>query len=86
MPPTFKELPLREQDPLARLSLSRSAGHRRACMSRGLALALNCLAALWSTRAVASDGDMLILPTVIVTGGDCESSKKINLPPIHQWC
>lgn len=70
MPPTLKHLAFRNP------KILRRSGY-------ATALALNCLiaATFWSNRTIASENDMLILPTVVASDSDCESLKKNVLPP-----
>ena len=58
-------------------------GHSFTLRASCLALTLSCLgtAVSWSSQALASENDMLILPTVVAPEGDCESPKKSVLPP-----
>lgn len=47
--------------------------------TRWLSVVATCIA-LWPSEAKAGDGDMLILPTVLASGSDCDSQRKDVLP------
>ncbi len=93
MPPTPKDSAFRNSNVPRRSGHTHDETNTKVGMKGGgsvlrsgrwsIALVLNCLAAaaFWSSRAVASENDMLILPTVVATEGDCVSPKRNVLPP-----